>query len=103
MSNEIKPLSQCKTVAEIFADPARWTQGAMARRADRRLCSRFSHEAVCFCLAGAINQIYGMETGRMGVYAKVGEALVGTGMIPWNDHPERKFEEVQALVKKLNI
>lgn len=46
------------TVAALLADPARWTQGALARNALHCPVGPYAEDACCWCLSGAIQYIY---------------------------------------------
>ncbi len=45
-------------VKELLADPARWTRGMFARRADNEPVASQSDEACKWCLLGAIRRCY---------------------------------------------
>lgn len=55
-----KPISECKTVLELLSDPSRWIKGETAKMENGMYCSSQHPDAVRFCLAGAIERIYGM-------------------------------------------
>lgn len=46
-----------KAARELIIDPARWTQGTPAKRADGSNCSARDELAVCFCLYGAFVKV----------------------------------------------
>lgn len=56
---------------ELIADPARWTQGAFARNKWDDRCDPSSNYAKCFCCAGALiavsglNEIEAFESGAL--------------------------------------
>jgi hypothetical protein len=41
----------------LLSDPVKWTQGALARKANGEQCSPFDPEATCFCLIGALQYV----------------------------------------------
>lgn len=47
------------TIAELFADRSRWTQGEYARNGQGLAVPSQSADAVCFCLIGGITKVYG--------------------------------------------
>lgn len=47
-----------ESVRKLIADPEYWTQGAMARDRVGRDVDEVSPDAVCWCLGGAINNVY---------------------------------------------
>lgn len=97
----IKPISECTTLQELFADPTRWTQDRYAKTADGHLSSINSRWSVCFCLAGGIHRVYKDYTKRSDVFDQVFREVGSTA--EWNDAPERTVEDVQKLCKALNI
>lgn len=102
---EIKPIAECKTLQELFADPARWTQLANSKTSEGQTCYVHSPQANCFCLAGGVMRVYPEVTDLMRVFKLLSTEIAKDtcGIICWNDIPERTAQEVQALVKKLNI
>lgn len=94
MPDQIKPIDQCKTLQELFADPARWTQRAYARKADGGPVGLCNPDATCFCLIGGLRRL-GMAENEL--KNELGDVF------RWNDAPGRTIQEVQDLVKKLNI
>lgn len=94
-----------KSVQELFALRARWTQFTFSRSASREPCGINDGIAQCWCLTGAIIYVYG--------YISFGEAMVrvrealnltaGQGVAGWNDKPTRTFEDVVEIVKKAQI
>jgi hypothetical protein len=45
-------------VKELLADPARWTQGLLAKDESGRQVGIDSEGAICWCIAGAIRKCY---------------------------------------------
>lgn len=105
MPDEIKPLAECRTLQELYADPKRWTQGSYARTADGLKVWPFDDRASCFCLHGGVGKVYDTQPVEKGNEARMRlNNEIGRGGVPsWNDDKSRTVEEVQALVKKLNI
>jgi len=101
MSNEIKPIAECKTLQELFADPKRWTQGAMAKDEQGKTTYICTNAAVCFCLAGGLSKVYPDGDARIVSVKKI-RVEIGD-MVDWNDDPKRSARDVQDLVAKLNI
>lgn len=46
---------------ELLSDPAKWTQGYLARDKDGDSCPASSIDAVCFCALGAIHKVLGLD------------------------------------------
>jgi hypothetical protein len=99
-----KPIDQCKTVAELFADPTRWTQNSFARNAAGLPCYLLHTEATCFCFLGGMKRIYGDEYWRReGVPKKLDALKDDVGLCTltlWNDNPETTAEQVRAMAEK---
>lgn len=91
-------------VKELLADESKWTQGVYARAANGRP-TLVDHNAVCWCLDGAIRHCYPAAYDDVVLRQKLSAYFVplGTNIIRWNDDPARTFEEVQALVHELDI
>ena len=80
----------------------RWTQGVYARtKKGGRMTSVNSKKAECFCVMGAIYRVY--RDQNISKAADKLRTVVGTGIINWNDAPERTFREVLAAAKKAGI
>lgn len=105
MNDEIKPIAECKTLQELFADPARWTQLANSKNSEGQTCYVHSPQAHCFCLAGGTMRVYPLVEDRFRVFNLLTREITrdSSGVVGWNDDPRRTVEDVQALVKKLNI
>lgn len=103
---------------------AGWTQGNDARGADGVPVHTLRKEATCFCLAGAFVRAHGETLDLVSddnskcyraqatlAYAPSVEVaekvwkridqLVGRDPVSWNDAPERKAEEVTALLDRV--
>jgi len=52
------------TLLELFSDPKRWTQGALARDADGMKRGVWEPEATYFCLVGGIKRVYDTAAGE---------------------------------------
>lgn len=87
-------------VHELLDSPERWTQGWLAKDKEGRHVSVHADNATCFCLVGAVGKCYsGLR------YLNVIEVLEKEiGMIArWNDARGRTFDQVKALVERLDI
>lgn len=89
-----------KTVRELLSVPERWTQGAMSLDVKGRPAVRRA-DAVCWCLAGAVRQVYPDDVQ----YAKVCDKLEqAVGRLDrWNDYDQRTHAEVLALVTEVGV
>jgi len=106
-------------IQELYTDESRWCRANYAQRDDGFPVMSLSPDAVCWCLAGAICYCYakeefGAKTSRADtIRAKVNLALGGheshgspsndSDIVRWNDEPGRRFEDVVALVRALDI
>jgi hypothetical protein len=94
----MKPINECKTVAELLESPERWIKGSMY--------DNFSWPKQ-FCLYGAICHIYGPQ--KEGEYCdKIRTVLAETprasiSLVQFNDAPERTHSEVLEAVRKAGI
>ncbi len=89
---------------ELLDSPEKWTQGAWGRNKDG---IPSSIDPVCWCLIGASDQCYNYYES-MEARQKIRQELQKrdldyTSIANWNDDPKRTFEEVQQLLKKLDI
>ena len=90
-------------VGKLLSDKSKWCKKKLAATKDGESCLIFDEFATQWCLEGAIIKCYVMdfETQR-----KINERIrnkIGNDIPNWNDAPERTFEDVKKLVKKLNI
>jgi hypothetical protein len=93
-------------IKELYDSPSRWTRGWFARDKDGDRASTFSQEAVCFCLAGAVEKCYPASKEGDEIAYKLENAIrakgFGRGYINWNDEVAT-FEDVKSLVEELDI
>lgn len=93
------------TLQELFSDPKRWTQWEFASGDGEGMCWLDPNDpkAVKWCLIGGVHKCYKDGRKRNGIFKRI---LKKTGVrhaTDWNDKPERTIEDVQKLVKELNI
>lgn len=90
-------------IKDLYSDESKWTKGAYAKTSEGYFTYSRDGGAVCWCLAGAALKVScGTQEAFSAIWNKV-FAEVGMDMVTWNDDPERTFEEVKALVEKLDI
>lgn len=53
------PLETLKAARDLISDPARWTQGRLARTKYQNACEPQSKYAECFCAWGAVAKVSG--------------------------------------------
>ncbi len=55
-------LEALKAARELISDPAKWTQGVLARDGEGAAVSPRSAEAVCWCAAGSLHKVLPART-----------------------------------------
>jgi hypothetical protein len=103
----MKPISECKTVAELLESPERWAQGFFAFNQDGDTRSPRSDEACKWCVFGAIKRIYSGSAEDEAFY-KLNDIIHESDprfilMVNWNDDPKRTHAEVLEAVRKAGI
>jgi len=90
---------------ELIADPARWTQGALARTTNRETVSPYDNSAICWCLVGACSRASATDEASDDfgpALAALEDACVAAGggaSIPsFNDQPGRTHAQVLAVL-----
>jgi hypothetical protein len=107
----MKPISECKTVAELLEDPKRWTQcGEDAVTRDGQPAHVESDAACAFCVWGAIVKVYNVSEDSMDAavrklknFSSLGEDDMFSELFSWNDSPKTTHEEMLAAVKAAGI
>ena len=104
----MKP-SKYKTVAELLADPGRWTQKAWARDGAGMVDHPDADTACRWCLVGACRHVYGAGTDecREAVHAIAAE-IPGIlraidKLIAFNDDPKTVHAEVLKAARKAGV
>lgn len=100
--------SALEEMRALLADPKAWTQCKSSRGVNGAWCDSSSRDAVQWCLLGAAVRCAHMVVG---VYDEIVESLSltinpqaqqpyysGGRIVNWNDAPERRHEEVLALI-----
>lgn len=90
-------------VYELLATRDKWTQRSFARNIDDVPVLAESSDAASWCLAGAAVRCYGKNSLEFYNVLKKINASLKTGIFGFNDHPDRTYEEVFALVKELDV
>lgn len=89
---------------ELLDSPNKWTQGACARDASGAPVMVNDPNAVCWCPMGAMIKCYPAPlTGHVMVapWRKLQEAV---GNVPqWNDTNGRTYEEVFAVLRRVDV
>lgn len=97
----------------LISDPARWTQGAFARDSSGDQVDRLTSEAVCWCLAGAVDAAsyperigvdnYVIDFDRSAARLAAARALhtvIHDTVVSFNDDPTRTHAEVLEAIDK---
>ena len=99
-------------VADVLTSPTQWTKGAFARSLQPKPpIDVFDPKAEQFSLGGAINKVYGrsqIKTLPSLIKNQVREYLQEhyehyRTIEEWNDHPDRTFEDIQQVIKALDL
>lgn len=99
---KIKPIHQCKTVAELIAAPHRWCRGYSFMSARGKLTSGLF--ATRFCLLGAVRHVYKSNAGINVANRRLDKALdhsKASDYITFNDNSTHA--QVLRLVKKARV
>lgn len=103
------------SVLDVLTNHNKWTQGATARDNDDNVVGFDEENATKFCLFGAILVAYEEFDDFSHVSTKekickrvVAELKKKTGdkdmtIHKWNDHKDRKFSDIKALCRELDI
>lgn len=79
-----------------------WTQGCFARKANgcqaRSILGEVG-DATCFCIAGAVKAVAASEDEYDRCWAVLSNTIGGSAA-SWNDHRDRKKEEVIDMITK---
>ncbi len=91
---------------EYYTNESKWTQYTWFRNSESG-ATYHSEEAVCACLEGALSICYGGSEDYRKIRALIEENIpsaFGMNQIAaWNDDEQRTFDDVKALVEKLDI
>jgi hypothetical protein len=94
--------------ALFFIEEYGWTQGAHARTRYDRIIGPREEKAACFCTIGALTRAvqvvvgnnYDEQYNHLFSAANYLRRSAGVDdLVDWNDHPDRKKEEVVAAFK----
>lgn len=96
---------------ELLDSPEKWTQKAMARDKDGFSKFEWSEDAVCWCMAGACMRCYPSRDEACSVWRRLNRHVTSDvspwpayeDATAWNDDPERKYEDVVAVLKELDV
>ncbi len=77
-----------------------WVKGSNARDKNNNSVHPTSDEACKWCLFGAIIRCY-IATSE--ILERIGDKIEENSVTIWNDDPQRTFEDVEALIKELDI
>lgn len=96
-------------VQDILASPSSWNKYSTALDSEGQgTCSQY-HDAVSWCLMGAIIKCYGgpeekgSDSAELQFVCNKVTKKIGQGIMGWNDADERTHEQVLALCEELEI
>jgi len=93
-------------ISELLSGPEKWTQGAWARNQKGETVSAFDSSACCWCISGAIAKCYPADQFTRicdQILRHLDYHLEEGSIFRWNDHLDRKFEEVKLVVETLAL
>lgn len=85
---------------ELLSTPDKWTKNSHAREQGGEPVDPFNPIAVCWCLEGALINVYGARW--LGKLIDVESRILCPASL-WNDSPSRNHAEVVAVLKELDI
>jgi len=104
MAKKLKPINECKTVAELLSSPSRWTRNTNARNNLGGVVCTNNPKACRFCLMGAIYRISANTNIDSSILVKKwydGNHDLNTGITWFND--SNSFKKVRRSVLKAKI
>ena len=88
---------------ELLRTKKQWCQGTSARTETGGTTNSQNPDAASWCILGAISKCYGHDQDYEAQTFLFRRKSRIKSMSIWNDNPQRKFSEVKALLKKLDI
>lgn len=93
---------------ELIADETKWTKGFYALDSMGQRVLAGHKDACCWCMVGAIIKCYpdqGVQNAKlMDVKEYIyGDEYTSRKVHRWNDHDDRKHEDVVYVLKRLDI
>lgn len=89
-----------KRVRALLSDPARWTQGEMARNMFGAPTDPAGPNATCWCLMGAIHHETNDDPFLAGFAYQILRIQQGQAISEFNDDPTTSHADVMALLDK---
>lgn len=89
-------------IKELLSDQSKWCQKHCALDIYGRPAESISREAVCWCLFGAMRRCYCSDDKFGEIWTRI-EIAIGQSATHWNDHQNRTFDDVKALVERLDV
>lgn len=86
---------------ELLDSREKWCQGYTALDKQGNVVWSASEDACAYCIVGAVLRCYPRDQ-QSTTFDKLSNVLQ-RGASTWNDAPERTWEEVHALLKRLDI
>ncbi len=95
--------SKQRKIRDIFADPNRWCKRRFAQDAQGNPVLIQDPNAVCWCLAGALDLCYPVDNrpSFMNVVGRIYDKIGTVSISLWND--KHGYDKVKALVDELDI
>jgi hypothetical protein len=88
---------------QLLSGPEKWTQGGFSRDSNDNLTEESHPSAVKFCIVGAIFKSYGAADAQMQIKKIQKHHYPARHLSQWNDDPSRTFQEVWAVLRRLDV
>ena len=89
-------------IKDLLTDKTKWTRRNYAVKEAGHPVHFSDPEAVAFCMYGAIDKCYRTSHDNQRVVDLVRDSLPSE-IAQWNDDPKTTFEDVKAIVERLDI
>lgn len=87
---------------DLFTDTSKWTQHYSSRDRHTAPCPIDCKDAVCWCLAAAIDKCY-MPLERADIRNKITKYIGFPSIMLYNDNDKTTFNDIKQLVETLDI
>lgn len=93
-------VEKLKAARALLSKPGQWCQGSSAATSNGRGTYATSPAAASWCAIGAYSHVSNGGPAPNELYNALYELVGGTSIVEFNDHPDRKLEDVLHLYDK---